>query len=144
MAKNILGVIGGYFAMFLTVFLTFSGAYLTMGAENAFQPNSYNVSLLWAVVSFILSFVGALVGGFVCALIAGNQTAAKFLAGIVLILGLLSAVGVALTPKTDAVRVGNVPNLEAASKAQMPLWIALLNPLIGAVGVIAGARLKKN
>jgi hypothetical protein len=25
---------------------------------------------------------------------------------------------------------------------EQPIWIALLNPLIGAVGVLAGARLK--
>ena len=57
MLRTILGVILGYVAMAVLIFLTFTLAYLTMGSEGAFQPGTYEVTALWLVVSFVLSLV---------------------------------------------------------------------------------------
>ena len=145
MARSIGGVVAGYVCMALFVFATFSITYLAMGADGAFQAGSYEVSTLWIVVSFALSVGAAVVGGFVCATIAKNMTACYVLAGIVLVLGLLMTIPV-LTGGYEGmpeVRDGSVGNFEAMQYARQPAWIALLNPIIGAGGIVFGGRMKK-
>lgn len=143
MLKKILGAIAGYIATFIFIFATFSGAYLAMGADTAFTPGKYDVSMTWIIVSTILGFVGAVIGGYVASVIGGSG-AVKIMAGIVLVLGILTIVMVALSPAMIDVRTADVPNLEAMSKAQTPLWLAVLNPIIGIVGVLVGGRFRKD
>jgi len=145
MLKTIGGVIVGYLVMFIVVFATFSGAYLAMGTDGAFKAGSYEVTPLWLGVSFVLSLIAAIAGGFVCAAIAKNPKATMALAGLVLILGILFAIPV-LTASNEGrpqVREASVGNMEAMTNARQPGWVAVLNPIIGAIGVMLGARLKK-
>lgn len=144
MVRKIVGVIVGYVVMAVMVFLTFSLAYLTMGAAHAFKPGRFDPSLRWIVVSFVLAFVAALVGGYTCATIAKSKRAAQVLAGIVVVLGALVAIPALTANDTRPnFRVGNVTNMEAMQKARTPGWVALMNPLIGAVGVMVGAGLRE-
>lgn len=145
MLRTIGGVAGGYITMILFVFVLFSIAYLAMGADGAFKPGSYDVTALWLIVSFVLSFLAAIVGGFVCAAIARNSRGPLILAGLVVVLGLIMCISVLTASNSDAARIraANVGNLEAMQNAKQPTWVALLNPLIGAAGVILGARLKR-
>lgn len=137
--RGVLGVIGGYLAMSLFVFVTFTGVYLAMGADRAFKPGTYDVSMLWLIVSFVLGFVAAFVGGVVCRLIALTTTAVYVLAGIAVVLGLAMAVGVLMAePAQQGARTGAVSNIDAMTKAQTPLVTALINPIIAAVGICAG------
>ncbi len=143
MFRSIAAVVVGYLVMFLLVFTLFTAAYLAMGTEAAFTPGTYEVSTLWVVISFVLGLVAALVGGYVCAAIARRGKAPLALAALVLGLGLLFAIPVLTAPKASAPRAGGVPNLEAMQNARTPGWVALLNPFVGAVGVLLGARLKR-
>jgi hypothetical protein len=144
MVKNILGVVVGYIAMAVFVFATFSIAYLLLGAECSFQPNSYNVSAWWIIISIVLSIGGAILGGFVCATIASSGTAPKVLAGIVLVLGIALAIPtLSDNPDRPTVRSGDVGNMEAMQSAHQPTWLAFLTPLIGATGVMMGSCMKK-
>jgi hypothetical protein len=43
----------------------------------------------------------------------------------------------------NKVREGTVTNMEAMQNAKQPPLAALINPLIGAVGVFIGTRLRK-
>lgn len=142
MLKNVLAIVAGYLAMAFAVFLSFMLLYLAIGANGAFEPGSYEVSLPWIVLSTILSFAAAFVGGTVCARLATAQRAPIALAGIVLGLGLAMALPM-LNPAEDlrpTVRTEAVGNMEAMANARQPAWIALANPFIGAAGVLAGAR----
>jgi vacuolar-type H+-ATPase subunit I/STV1 len=142
MLKNVLAIVAGYFAMAFAVFLSFTVLYLAIGADGAFEPGTYQVSMLWIVVSTVLSFAAAFIGGTVCARIATVDRAPVALAAIVLGLGLVMALP-ALNPADDTrptVRTEAVGNLDAMTNARQPTWIAFANPLIGAVGVMAGAR----
>lgn len=144
MLRAIGSVILGYLAMAVTVFVSFSIAYLLMGTEGAFQPGSYDVSVLWIVVSIVLSFAAAVLGGFVCVTVAKGPTPPKVLAGIVLVLGLALAVPALTQGDNESLsRPENVGNVEAMQNANQPTWIALLNPFIGAAGVLVGARRRK-
>ena len=144
MVRGILGVVAGYVAMALLIFLMFSIAYLAMGANRAFNPGSFDPTLFWIVISFFLSFVAALVGGYTCAAIARSKRAAQVLAGLVLVLGIIVAIPALTSGDTRPNnRTGDVPNIEAMQKARTPGWVALMNPLIGAVGVMVGAGLRQ-
>jgi hypothetical protein len=136
------GVILGYAAMATFVFGTFTALYLAMGAEGAFRPGTYDVSTAWIVGSLLLSAVAAVLGGWVCATIGRSSRAVGILAILVLLLGVVSALMEAqMRARTVAEpRLGDVPNLEAMTRAVQPEWISWLLPVIGAAGVRYGGR----
>jgi hypothetical protein len=142
MWRNIGAVIVGYIAMAAFVFVSFSVAYVVMGTDGAFKPASYDVSTLWIVASLVLGFIAAVLGGLVCAAIARGSKAFVWLAGIVLVLGLLMAVPALTTPREDPppTRDVSVATFDAMSKAKQPGWVALANPFVGLVGVLLGGR----
>lgn len=145
MLRAVAGVIVGYIVMVVLVFGTFTCAYLLMGADNAFRPGTYDASVLWLVVSFALGLIAAVVGGVVCAAITKAGSAApKALAAVVIVLGLAMAVPVFMGTRPDpGPRTGDVPNMEAMMKAKQPKWVAVANPLVGALGVVIGAGLAR-
>ena len=145
MVRNILGVVLGYLAMFAFVFITFTILYFILGADGAFESGTYEVSIIWIIISFILGLVAALLGGYLCVLISKNQKAVLVLVGLVLVLGIAMAIP-ALNDSTNEVqemRSADVPNFEAMQKAKQPPIVLLLNPIIGALGVFAGSKLRK-
>jgi len=145
MVREASGVIVGYLAMVAVVMLTFPVAQVLVGPERAFRPESYEVSGLWLAVSFVLGAAAAVVGGWVCARIGRSTRAVKVLAGGVLVLGLLMAVPALLQGNAAPAepRTPDVTYFEALQKAKQPPWVALLNPFVGAAGVLLGARLRR-
>ena len=144
MVRAIVSVVVGYVAMFAAIFLAFSGLYLILGQDLSFQPGRYEPSMLWTVVSFVLGVGAAVLGGAVCARIARTAKPPKVLAGVVLVIGVLSAIPVLMAAETPAeARTGEVGNLDAMTKAKQPAWVALANPFVGLVGVLIGARLRR-
>jgi hypothetical protein len=130
--------------MFVTVFVTFSAAYLAMGADSAFKPDSYEPSTLWLIVSFVLGFGAAMAAGWTCVWIARKRKPAYVLAGIVVLFGLAMAASMVRAPADTrpVVREGAVGAIEAMQNARTPPWVAFVNPFVGAVGVVLGARRK--
>lgn len=144
MVRAIGSVVIGYVVMFTTIFLLFFGLYLTLGQDLSFQPGNYDPSILWNVVCFALGILAAVLGGYVSARIARTTTPPKVLAGLVLVIGLLSAIPVLVAAATPAeVRTGEVGNLAAMMKAKQPAWVALANPFVGLAGVLIGAGLRR-
>lgn len=144
MLKKILGVVAGYLVMAVFVFVTFGITFMILGTEGSFQSGSYEVSAAWIVASIVLGFIGALLGGLTCYLIGKSFTASIVLAGIVLVLGVLMAIPTLSDVDEQAlVREGDVAMMDAMQSAHQPAWLAFLNPLIGAAGVIVGARLRR-
>lgn len=145
MVRAILGVILGYVVMFTGVFTTFSAAYLAMGADGAFQPGSYDVTVSWIVVSVVLGLAAAVAGGWVCAVVSRGGRAPQALVALVVVLGLAMALPVITgsAPEGPKVRSSGVGNMEAMQHANQPKWITVVNPLIGAAGVMLGARLRR-
>ena len=146
MARSIIGVIVGYIVMFILQVAVFMTIYTMMGPDWSFKPASYEASMQWTVMQFTVILVTATIAGLVCAVIARGGKAPLVLAGVVLVLGL--ALGVASTTmrpaNTHEVRTGNVPNMEAMSKARHPMWVVFLGPVIAAVGVMIGGKLKRS
>ena len=146
MAKTILGIVVGYIVMAVFVFASFSVAFIVMGADRAYKPGVFDVTTMWIVVSLVLGFVAAMIGGFVCAAIAKRAKAAVILAVVVIVLGLGMAIPAMMAgdDSVPAVRAGDIGTMEAAQKAKQPTWVTLVNPFLGAVGVLIGGRRKSD
>ena len=141
MLRTIGGAVLGYVAMALAVFCGLTAVYLLMGADRAFQPGVYDVSLLWMIVSIIVGFAAAFLGGRVAVGVARSVKGPRILAGIVVVLGVALALStLGAEPVAEAVRAAGVGPMEAMSAARTPFWMMLLNPVIGAVGVLVGGR----
>ncbi len=145
MLRNILSVIAGYLTMAIIVFGVFTAAYFAMGADRAFEESSYDVSIMWVVVSVVVGMFAAVVGGVVCGLVSHRRKGAvQSLMVLVLVLGGISAaVGIMKDKPTaeEAVRGPETSSTEAMMQAQQPTWILIMNPIIGVVGVAMGAMM---
>ncbi len=144
MLRNVGAVLVGYVVMFAVAFVTFSTAFLIVGTSGAFEEGSYDVTSLWLIVSFALGLIVAVAGGYACAVVAKGSKAPLALVGLVLIVGALMAVPV-LTASDDGqpeTREADVSTFDAMQKGIQPPWVSLVNPFLGVVGVLGGARLK--
>lgn len=143
--RTALGVIVGYIIMFVLQVAAFMTIYTVMGANWSFEPASYQASTQWTVMQFVVVFVTAAIAGLVCAMIARGGKATLVLALVVLVLGFgLAVASTTMRPAdTHEVRTGSVPNMEAMSKARHPNWVVFLGPVIGALGVVVGGKLKR-
>lgn len=143
MLRTVGSVILGYIVMAAFVFLSFSLLFVAMGPDRAYQPGTYEVSGLWVVVSFVLSFIAAVLGGWVCVLVARTQLGPQILAAAILVFGLVLAVMELGSAPADlpTVRDASVGVMEAMRNSRNPTWINFLTPLVAVVGILAGARL---
>jgi hypothetical protein len=144
MGRAIAAVIVGYIVFAAISFALFTGAYTALGADRAFNPGVYDVSMIWLVIAFAISLVGAIVGGFVCSVLASTGKPPLAMAAIVLLLGVgLAYVHNATAPPDPGARKGDVPNFEAMTKAVMPPWCHYGAPVVGAIGVLIGKKKKR-
>ena len=144
MVRSILAVVAGYATLALAIFVSFTSLYLVLGADRSFEPGSYDASTLWVMTSFPVGVAASVAAGYVCGLVARRGRAPQVLAGVVLVLGLLFAIPVLrASDAAMTARAGDVSNMEAMQRARQPRWVALVNPFIGAVGVLVGAGLRR-
>lgn len=138
MLRNILAAIVGYIAIVAVLFALSSLLWLMLGPSRAFHPGTWEVAAGWILGSIGIGFVGAYIGGRVCARVAQDAKGAMILIGILVVLGVVSAlipVEVATGPRPD-----DVSMMEATMSASQPAWLKWLNPVIGVVGVWLGSR----
>lgn len=144
MLRSIGSAIAGYIVMFIGVFILMTLSWFIVGASGAFKPAVWEVTALWLVLMLASAFVAAVAGGYTTAAIATDAQGPKILVGIVIVLGILSALPLIMgsTPAAELPRADDVPMMEAMMNGIQPVWTALLNPIIGAVGVLYGARMR--
>ena len=138
-------MVAGYAAMFITIFVTFSLAYLLMGPDRAFKPGTYDVSAIWIVLTIVVGWSAATLGGKVCSVIAHTATAPKILIVLVGVLGAAELVATLLMQSAAAAeRLAGEPSMmEAMNVAVQPLWITVVNPIIGVLGTAWGSGILK-
>ena len=146
MARTIIAVIVGYITMFILVFATFTCVFLLMGTEWSFKSNSFEASNNWIAMSLVANLIIGAIGGLVCALLAKGGRAPMVLAIVVFALGLLLAIPQVFANRAGAnqVRTSNLSNMEAMQKATQPLWVPFTFPILGAIGVLIGGKLKRS
>ena len=145
MARAIIGVIVGYVVMFILNFLGFVTLYAVIGPDQAFKPGLFLASNKWIAISFVIIFITGTIAGLICAAIAKGGKAPLALAVVVIALGLLLAIPAMMKAQANAklVRGRNVPQMEAAQKAYWPTWTPFTFPIISAIGVLVGGKLKR-
>jgi hypothetical protein len=143
MLRPILGVVVSYALLFLLWSALFLGAYAVLGPERALQLDSYEVSTLWLVLTGAITFCGAIAGGYLCAFMSRSNRACQVLAFVVFLIAIFLCIK-AMRRDTGGlhVRAGDITKVEAVDLAVIPTWMHLLNPVIGAAGVLLGARMK--
>ena len=142
MARLIGSTIVGYLAYFLLVFVLMSAAWFLLGANGAFKPGVWDVTGMWIALLLLASLLAGLTAGFGVGRIVKAARAPLVLAGLVILLGVLLAWPVlsGTAPAAPLPRPDQLPMFEAMAQGQAPIWVALLNPVLGAVGVLMGAR----
>jgi hypothetical protein len=141
MLRTVGSVIAGYVVMAIAIMVLFAAAYPVLGIDRLFAPGTYQASMGWILLSILLGFAAAAAGGWVAARLAPGSSAPRWLAALVMVLGLLTAASIVMTddPARGGPRPDGAAMADVMAHAQQPLWVALLNPLLGAAGVLAGA-----
>jgi hypothetical protein len=139
MLRLIGAVMVGYVIIGIAVFAGLSGLWLAIGPDRAFQPGVYDVSMTWVLLSVVVGFVAALAGGWVARRIERTPTGPRVLAAVVFVLGIVLALPALFAEAPASVaRAAGMSMFEAMQQAQTPVWVMLLNPVIGAIGVLVG------
>jgi hypothetical protein len=144
MLKSIVGIIVGYLVMAAFAFAVYTGAYLGLGVDRVFEPDSYALSGVWIGLMIAITIVAAILGGWTCAAISKNKTTGLVFAVIVFVISLAAAIPNIMKDQTPTVRTGDVPNLQAMQMAQPPHWLCMINPVLAGVSALLGSRMKKN
>jgi hypothetical protein len=145
MGRAILAVVISYVVMLVLAFLAFTCAFVAFGSDVVFRAGTYEASTIWIAVAFVINIVDAIIGGFICALIAKRGKAPFALAIVVIVLGLLVAFGDTKKRQTNLglIREPNTPKFEEIQKAYWPVWVPFALPLTAAAGVLIGSRFKR-
>lgn len=138
-----LGVIAGYVAMVVVVFIGIAVMWSILGGEGAFRTKGTEASTLWSVMNLASGLIAAVVGGLVATAVAKQEThlPALLLAALVLALGLAIAIvqlESAPTPMPEGKVATDLTFFEAGEVARSPAWYNFTIPLIGAIGVLLG------
>ena len=143
MGRKIAGIVVGYIGMFIIVFVGLTIAYMMLGADGAFKPGTYELAPMWIAIVLVVGILAAIIGGWLCALIARSLGAAQVLALVVVVLGLLMAIPAFTAEPVMEPRTADVSNMDAMMRAESPVWMAVLHPFLGAIGVLIGASIRK-
>ncbi|QQS48999.1 MAG: hypothetical protein IPM66_10425 [Acidobacteriota bacterium] len=144
MAKAIGSAVAGYIVIFILVFLLMTAAWYAVGAQGAFKQGVWDVTPMWLGLMLTAGLLAAIIGGYVTALITSDSRGWKILAGIVIVLGVIFALPVLMgsMPEAPLPRPDNLPMFEAMQNGRQPAWVAIINPVVGAIGVMIGSRLR--
>jgi uncharacterized membrane protein YedE/YeeE len=144
MLKSILAIIVSYVVMFVLFMAIFVGLYFVLGIERVFQPDSYEVSILWIIITLVVAFLVTMFAGYLCAAISNNWRACQVFALIVFLLALWQCFsGMRRDSEGPNVRAGEVTYLEAIGHAVTPMWLHFVNPIVNGAGILLGARMKR-
>ncbi len=99
----------------------------------------------WIALQCVVTFVAALIAGFICVAIGKTEKAAMGLAIAIFVFGMVLAIPSVIANKSnqDAARPANVSNMEAMQKAKEPMWAPFLFPFLGVAGALVGGKLKR-
>lgn len=141
--KNLGAAVLGYVGMAVFIMASFSLVWLVLGPDRSFQPGSWDVSSIWLAASLVLGLLAGVAGGWLCGKVQADMRGLWVLLGIVVVAGVAGALLGADAPPVGA-RPDDVSMLDATNSAQQPTWLDWLNPVLGVVGALYGARKAAN
>ena len=140
-----LATVAGYVAMVIVVVAGTAITWFALGPVGAFQEGSTVASTPWSVISCVFGLFAAMLGGIVAVAVGppATRTSERVLACVVLVAGLSLAVYQMGQPPgslPEGVSTAELTYFEAGNVASSPRWYNYSIPLIGAAGVLLGAR----
>jgi hypothetical protein len=138
--KASIAVVASYIAMAIFIGGLCLLGFVVLGLDRFFQTDTYEVTTLWLGISVVISIVSSILGGYLCAAISGSMGACKTLAVIVFTVGYL--VCFPKMREDTHVRAGEVPLSQVMNLAQMPVWMYVVTPALGAIFILIGARMR--
>jgi hypothetical protein len=139
MVRSILGVIVSLIVMAILVFVLSIGLWFALGVDGVLKPGTFDGMLVLTIWSVLASFIGAFVGGVMCAKITKSRTAILVFAVLAVALGLLNAT-MQMGKPAPGVREPGLSVVDAIQKRKEPVWFTFLVPVIGCVGILLGGR----
>ena len=145
MLRTVGAVVAGYVVLAVVVMASFPLLHVLLGADRVYLPQRFAPSGLWIALTSAIGLGAAIAGGATCAAIAKSPAAIRALAALVLAFGILAAVFTMRMAPAEAtvVRTPDTPMSVSMQQTRQPVWVSLLNPLIGAAGVLIGGRLRR-
>lgn len=144
MGRVIGSAVTGYVVTFAMVFVLMTLAWFTVGADGAFLPGVWDVTPLWLALLLAGALAAAIAGGYVTATMTSDPRAPRILIGIIVVLGIVFALPVLMSDATTArlPRSDTLAMFDAMTNGKQPAWVAVLNPVLGVIGVLVGARIR--
>ena len=138
MGRAILAVVVAYIAMAILVIAVFTGIWFGFGPDRLLQPGSFKGNLPFSIAAPAITVLGAIFGGWLCAKIGRGRKPAMVLAAIVLVLGGTMAFFTLQKPFPADPRDPSMTVKQIMEIGREPTWLAIFNPIGGAVGVLIG------
>ena len=105
--------------------------------------NQNRIVITRILITIAIGFVAAIAGGYVCLTLADDTRAIFWLLAVVLVLGFTMAIMALFEGAPPAgFRPSEMSMMEAMRNARQPTWLAFLNPILGVIGVMVGARVR--
>ena len=161
MIRALAAVLLGYMSMAIWVMMALGIAWKVLGADFAVDAETNQATAGWIALNLPLSFIGALLGGWMTASIARAKadSAVRALASLVLVLGLWLAFTTTFgdrdTAGMPADNVGETAppavgdgapatsDATAMTQAEQPIWYTFLVPFLGLTGVLIGGTIRR-
>ena len=147
MLRSIIAVIVSYIVMFVLIFVSFAALVFGLGIDGLLKPGSFQGGLLITIAAPSITLITGVFGGWLCAKIAGVGTGGRgrtpviALAVVVFVLGALSAAITLQKPFPADPRPADMTLEQFMEVGREPTWVAVSNPIIGAIGVLIGGML---
>jgi hypothetical protein len=145
MGRAIVAVIVGYVAMFIISLICFVAAFVLTPADFQFVPGGFESTTTFIGIAIVITLVTAIIGGLICASIARGGKATLVLAIVVFVLGMLLAIP-AVTKRNanlHLIRTADTTKMEVVNNGYWPVWVPFAFPVVGAIGVVVGGKLKR-
>lgn len=138
MIRSILSVVVGYMTLALLIMAGFSVGFAR--PDLAFKLGTLNATAGWLIYTTLLSFVTAIIGGWVCRRIARSSRPAQVFAALVFFIGIASAIqnNAKPVPTLTADELNAMPQMERMQHTRQPDWFAFTIPVLAAAGILIG------
>jgi hypothetical protein len=137
--RSVLAVAVSFVTMSVVVLALSIAPWFVLGLDVVLEPGRFVTIRVYDVYALLVSVSGAVLGGWMCALIGRSRMAVAALAALCFAGGVTNAFAQRRKPEPGA-RVSNVAVVEAVSRRKEPAWFTLVVPVVGFAGVLIGGR----
>jgi hypothetical protein len=117
----------------------FMGLWMGMGVDRLLKPGSWQGNTFLCIAAPAITVIGGLFGGWMCGKIGRGRGPVMALAADTLVVGLASTIFITLKKPFPAdPREPGLTMEQIMEKGREPTWLAIFNPIAGAVMVVIG------